>query len=787
MADAPGDTGRPETLRFGACLLDLASRQLLCDGKPVAIQPRVFDLLAFLAQNAHRAVDKDELQDAVWPGRVITEAALTRAVMKARKAVGDDANRQAVIQTVHGHGYRFAAEVEVEPPAHAQVAPDAPEASTTVEAVDGGGVSDGIAAPSRRRNVLRPVMALALVLLAVLLWRAMAPVAEAPAPTADAPPAVPVELDNQSIAVLPFANRSDLAQDQYFADGIQDDLLTLLAKVGSLKVISRTSVMRYRDGERSIPEIAAELGVANILEGGIQRSAGQVRVNVQLIDARTDEHLWAEIYDRALNAENLFAIQSEISHHIVEELHAALDDRASRQLDVRPTDNLDAYAAFVLGRQALARRTQESLEEAEGQFERAIALDPAYTLAYVGLADTLNLMSTYGTASQSELWARRQALIDQALELDPESGEAWTALAALRVDQERPEDAEPYFRRAIDLSPGYATAYHWYAYLLENDGRSEEALPVIRQALALDPMAPILTVQYARVLWKLGRVEGANAALLEGLQRNPDFLPYYLNLATNLRELGQMAESMRWIQAGIALDETLFPLRIMECKRYLDFDDEPAAERCFDEVEAAFPVASIGGRVELHQFRGEFEPALEGALALEERFPLPFAHLTVGWTLLSNGRNDDVVAHVGQHWPDILESDAARLPSLEQVTAAALLGHALWRLGERERANVVLDRSLAAMATLPRVRGEGYGEMDVAIHVLRGDRQRAIDALRDAIDAKWRDNWWRFRYPFYDVMNDVPEWRSLVAELEADAVAQRTRYAELIAEDAPLF
>ena len=780
-----GDTENTQNLRFGPYLLDLASRELLCDGEPLAVQPRVFDLLAFLAQNAHRAVDKDELQDAVWPGRVITETALSRAVMKARKAVGDDAQRQAIIKTVHGHGYRFVADVALEAAASAPAA--------TFE-VDGGEDPDTPAAAETSRagrNGMRPWMAVAaFALLAIVLWRVFTlpeTPDDAPAVAETPEAAIPVTLDSQSIAILPFANRSDVAQDQYFADGIQDDLLTLLAKVGSLKVISRTSVMRYRDGARSIPEIAAELGVANILEGGIQRSAGQVRVNVQLIDARTDEHLWAEIYDRELNAENLFAIQSEISRHIVEALQAALDDRASRQLDARPTDNLDAYAAFVLGRQALARRTKESLEQAEAHFEQAFALDPAYTLAYVGLADTLNLMSTYGTASQSELWVRRQALVDRALALDPESGEAWTALAALRVDQERPAEAETYFRRALEYSPGYATAYHWYAYLLENAGRAEDALPVIRQALALDPMAPILTVQYARVLWKLGRVEGANAALLEGLRRNPGFLPYYLNLATNLRELGQMAESMRWIRAGIALDGTLFPLRIMECKRYLDFDDEAAAEPCFDEVEAAFPEASIGGRVELHQYRGEFEPALEEALALEERFPLPFAHLTVGWTLLSNGRHDEVVSHVGQHWPDLLQNDAATLPSLEHVTAAALLGHALWRLGDRQRANRVLDRALAAMATLPRVRGEGYGEMDIAIHVLRGDKQLAIDALRDAIDARWRDNWWRFRYPFYDVMNDEPEWRSLVAELESDAQAQRKRYAELAAEDAPLF
>ncbi|MFK7956449.1 MAG: tetratricopeptide repeat protein [Lysobacterales bacterium] len=769
-------------LRFGPNLLDLASRQLLRDGEALPIQPRVFNLLTFLAQNAHRAVDKDELQDVIWPGQVITEAALARAVMKARKAVNDDATRQAVIKTVHGHGYHFVANVELEPAAS--------DASLSAPlAVSGTSIPAAEAAPSMRRGVGLVATAAVAVLVATGLWRVFSPIDSVnQAPDIDeTAQSIPVTLDRQSIAVLPFANRSDLTQDQYFADGIQDDLLTLLSKVGSLKVISRTSMMRYRDDERSIPEIAKALGVANILEGGIQRSAGQVRVNVQLIDANTDQHIWAETFDRKLNAENLFAIQSEISHHIVDSLQAAMDDHASQTLNAPPTDNLDAYAAFVQGRQALARRTKKSLSEARTHFEQAVELDPAYTLAYVGVADTLNLLSTYGTASQAGLWPRRQSMIDRALELNPQSGEAWTALAALRVDQDRSEEAERHFRQAIQYSPNYATAYHWYAYLLENAGRAEEALPLIRRALELDPMASILTVQYARVLWKLGRVEGANAALLEGLRRDPQFLSFYLNMANNLREMGDLAVSMQWIQAGLKLDPTLFPLQIMACKRHLDFDDEAAAVQCFDQIEETFPEASIGGRLELHEFRGNFDLALEEAQALESRWPMPFARLTVGRNLLHAGYYQEVVTLLDQHWPELLTGNSPSPTNLDQLQAAVLAGRAYWYLGEKERANDVLDQALAYMTTLPRVRGDGYGELDVTIHVLRGEHVQAITALQDAVDAGWRDNWWRLRYPSYRVMDDSPQWRTIVAELEAGAARSREQYVELKNEGASLF
>ena len=187
---------------------------------------------------------------------------------------------------------------------------------------------------------------------------------------------------DKTIAVLPFENRSNREEDQFFTDGIHDDLLTTIAKIGSMTVISRTSVMEYRGTIKKIPQIAQELGVANILEGGIQRSGNQVRINVQLINASTDEHLWAEIYDRELTAENLFAVQSEITKMIADALQAELSTDEQQRIDTMPTDNLQAYEAYMRGRQLMATRNTANLILAIEEFEKATEIDPLFALAW---------------------------------------------------------------------------------------------------------------------------------------------------------------------------------------------------------------------------------------------------------------------------------------------------------------------------------------------------------------------------------------------------------------------
>ena len=595
----------------------------------------------------------------------------------------------------------------------------------------------------------------------------------------------PQTIDRKSIAVLPFTNRSDLKEDEYFSDGIHDDLVTNLSKIGSLKVISRTSAMRFRGSDLSIPEIAQQLGVATVLEGGIQRSGDQVRINAQLVDASTDKNLWAENYDRELTAETLFSIQSEISREIVAALQATMSEREKESLDTIPTSSLEAYGEFVLGRQEVTMRTVDSLESARTHFENAIEFDPNYSLAYVGLADSLDLLSTYGDVDRQALMEPRQRAVDTALSLDPNSGEAYTSLAGLRTDQAKDDEAEQYYLKAIELNPNYVTAHHWYSFLLNRRGRFEEALMQVQKAIELNPMAPILTSQYARVLWNLGRVEAANAALMEGVRRNPRFPNHYTTMAANLRELGLLGESMQWLIANRKLDSTQAFGLIVLCKRYLDFDYEQEAANCFDEADATYPEASVGSRVELWQFRFRFPEALEEARRLAQRFPNPFAEISLGWNHINNRQFEETLAIARKNRPHYFDGSEISLQSQDDLNYAAMSGYALYSTGKTEPGNALLDQALAYMNTIHRVRGEGYSELDVTIHVLRGEKTAAITALRDAIDSGWRDNWWRLRYPFYEVMLDEPEWVAMVKELQTDVRGQRQWYEEH--KDDPLF
>jgi len=222
----------------------------------------------------------------------------------------------------------------------------------------------------------------------------------------------------KSIAVLPFANRSANEADAFFVDGMHDDILTHVSKIRSLKVISRTSVMDYRDTTKNLKTIGRELGVATVLEGGVQRSGNHVRINVQLIDAETDDHLWADIYDRELTAENLFAIQTEIATAIADALRATLSTEEQGRISAIPTENLQAYEAHLMGKQQLERRTTGAYAQAVDYFQRAIRLDPAFALAYVGLAEAYILQSFYSSLPPAETLAKARAAVEQALKLN---------------------------------------------------------------------------------------------------------------------------------------------------------------------------------------------------------------------------------------------------------------------------------------------------------------------------------------------------------------------------------
>ena len=302
------------------------------------------------------------------------------------------------------------------------------------------------------------------------------------------------------LAVLPLANISNEPKDEYFADGMTEELISSLSKIRTLKVIARTSVMKYKDTEEDISEIGKSLMVGTILEGSVRKSGNKVRVTVQLIDVHTQAHRWTMEYDREL--QDIFLIQSEIARNVAEELKIHLASAEEEQLNQTATGNMDAYHDYLIGKHFLNQKTSESIQTAINLFERAISKDPAYALPYASLAYAYTLMGVagYGHIPREVATGKAKAAVMKALELDPNLAEAHAALGYIefRVDWDWP-GAEKEFRRAIALKPSYATAHEWYALFLAIQGRLDPALSEMRKAYALDPLSPVINTGLARI------------------------------------------------------------------------------------------------------------------------------------------------------------------------------------------------------------------------------------------------------------------------------------------------
>ena len=597
------------------------------------------------------------------------------------------------------------------------------------------------------------------------------------------PPAAPAVME-KSIAVLPFRNRSASKDDAHFVDGIHDDILTQLAKLSAFdKVISRTSTERYRDTELPIPQIGEELGVATILEGGVQRAGNRVRINVQLIDTSDDEHLWAETYDRALNLENLFEIQSEIAREVVVALHGALSDQEAERIEQQPTTNFAAYEEYSFGRQELNKRTGESLLRAKAYFEKAIELDPEYAQAWVGLATVLALPHYYGERPETT-YGDLQEAIDTALAIDPLLGEAYAGLGWLSMYNRDLAKAEANFLRAIELSPGYASAYLWYASLLRDTGRFDEANEISRKAIELDPLSPILRIGYINSLRGLGRTDEARAEALEGIRRNPEFANFYLFMADVAYQEGNVAEHLRWLRAALDIDPKHALSRSQECGSFLHMLDVESAERCVEALEAdvpgAFPV-----RVYVYEARGQWDEAAEYARNLLEEGSQRGNEYWLLDTVFTAGDRDYARAWLEKSNPEYFgESDWAP-ENGEDLRVGHLAATILYADGEVERANYLFDQLDAGWRSMPFFGQDGNPFFHVWVSYVRGEKQAAIALFRNAAEEGGIGWSWRFDAPVWDGMQGEPGWAELVAEIQGEMHRQREWYEAH--KDEPLF
>jgi TolB-like protein/DNA-binding winged helix-turn-helix (wHTH) protein/Tfp pilus assembly protein PilF len=501
---------------FGPFRLDVKDLVLKRDGAEVPLTRKAVETLLVLVENAGHVMGKEALLDRVWPDTFVNEATLAQNILTLRKVLGKQVSGEDYIGTVPKRGYRFEAGVTDGAPADLAVWPAglAPEPTGAPRA-----------APLSRHAVLYALLTVGAVIAISALYLVRARRVPAAANIAS--------MKIQSIAVLSLTNLSGDPSQDYLADGITEAITTDLAKFHSLRVVSRTSAMQYNGRKKPLPEIARELHVDAIVEGGVVRSGAHVRVTAQLTRAANDEQIWAESYEREVR--DLLALQNDVARDIAEHVQAQITSQDRQRLSTaRPLDPR-AHEEYLKGRYFWNKRTENGYLDAIDHFLRAIQIDSEYPEPYAGLADTYALLGSLGGASipRRDAMNNARSIARKALELDPTMAEAHTSLAFVLMHYDWDfAAAEKEYLRAIDLNPNYATAHQWYAINLAVTDRMDAALAELRHAQELDPLSLIISADIGELLGGARRYEEAATQLQSTLQMDPNFLLAHIELAS---------------------------------------------------------------------------------------------------------------------------------------------------------------------------------------------------------------------------------------------------------------
>lgn len=590
-----------------------------------------------------------------------------------------------------------------------------------------------------------------------------------------------------SVAVLPFVNMSGDPAQEHFSDGISEELLHRLAQISGLHVAARTSSFYFKGKDVAIGQIASELGVKSVLEGSIRKAGDTIRITVQLINASDGYHIWSQTFDRRID--DVFSIQDEIATKVVESLKVSLLGAEQSRLGRRPTDNIDAYDAYLLGRQMMARRTSGSLQEAAGHFAEAVQLDPDFALAYVGLADTYALLGSYGGLDTQAVQKHAEPALERALELDHQLGEAYSSMGGLRLLQGNFTGSETAYQRAIQLSPNYAPAYLGYGMLMKRGfGRVEAALELHQTALGLDPLSTPINMAVVEDLHELGRFEEVRERCQRVIDIDPDYPRAYTIMADLYWEVfGQLDQAVEWLHKAIELDPGNPDHARWMGMVYLDLGDIPAGERWIRTAIDMAPnqYASLWAAIYLARHTGEQEDAVNAANAMLEMAPGNWLSLLVLRDAdYRDGNISVALERYREAKPDLFENEAPVIDATNFGWAIEI-ANVLIRAGQRDHADILLQGALSAILTRPRLGFSGYGISDVEIYALLGDREFALDLLARAVGEGWRSGWriGTERNDNLASLHSDPRYQAVLTEIVADMEAQLNRVNALRGEE----
>jgi TolB-like protein/DNA-binding winged helix-turn-helix (wHTH) protein/Flp pilus assembly protein TadD len=508
---------------FGAFEFNRHTGELRKHGLRVKLQGQPIEVLTMLLQQPGEVVAREELQKRLWPADTYVdfEHSLNAAMKRLRAALGDSADAPRYVETLARRGYRFIAPVS-------QPAEDVPPAPQAIAAPD--------QKPAVRWRWVLPTSVIAVIVLLAVIGLSL--------------PRIRDTLWNRtfsgpirSLAVLPLANLSGDPEQDYFVDGMTDALRQYLEGISALRVISRTSSMHYRGSGKPLPDIARELNIDAVVDGSVLRSGDHVRINVELIQAGMDRHLWSNSYEGDLR--DMFVLQAGVAQKIADEIRVALTPPDRARLARKRASNPDAYQAYAKGRFFWNKRTEEDLKKAIGFFQQAVDKDPDYALAYDGLADCWLPLGWYGYLSPLAAFPEAKVAVTKALSLDDSLAEAHTSLAFVNLYYDRDwTGAEREFRRAIDLNPNYANGHHWYAEFLSLVGRHAQAIAESQRARELDPLSNIINTWISSRYFFARQYEKAIEEGRNAVEMDPNFGPARLVLGQAYEQKGMLKEAI---------------------------------------------------------------------------------------------------------------------------------------------------------------------------------------------------------------------------------------------------
>ena len=599
---------------FGPFRLNPAERLLLRHQVQVHLPPKAFDALVVLVENRGHLLEKDELLRKVWPDTFVEESNLAQHISVLRKTLQDGEDGSRYIETVPTRGYRFIAEVRdvggVAPHGDVAAAGSTPSHRSPPAVAESAVPESGVAETGTTERVLprrrfptltytigTPALLLTVLILALPVWKRLRNAA---------PEAI------QSLAVLPLRNLSgDSAQD-YFADGMTEALITDLAKIPGLKVISRTSIMQYKDSHKKLPQIARELGVDAIIEGAVLHSGDRVRITAQLVRAATDQHIWAESYERDLR--DLVALEDEVSRSIATQIQKEIAAPRAQQLATSATVSPQAREDYLKGRYFWNLRTEAGYLKAIDYFQAAMNEDPQYAQAYAGLADAYALLGSLPDSKiRDTAMPKAKEMALAALKLDDSLADAHTSLAFVEMHYEwKFPEAEQEFKSAIALDPNYSTAHQWYAIDLAALGRMNEAVAEVKRARQTDPVSPIINTDVAEMLFWARRYDEALQQARATIDLDPNFAHAHRVLGLIYREKNMFPEAIAEGQRAVVLSGNDIWMLIELAGTYAVAGKKTDMQDCLDRAANLSPGGVLRDKgAEIYVTLGEVDRAFE--------------------------------------------------------------------------------------------------------------------------------------------------------------------------------